>query len=64
MATISANTLFHFTPTADILISILKYEFYPRFCLENFIVGTKPIEVAFPMVCFCDIPPGYPAKQI
>ena len=32
---ISAATLFHFTNSADNLISILTHEFEPRFCLED-----------------------------
>lgn len=53
---ISSNTLFHFTPKAEYLIDILKNEFQPRFCLEKINVGNKTTDIAFPMVCFCDIP--------
>lgn len=56
---ISANTLFHYTRKMDYLISILSNEFYPRYCLEespNIIFGIPRIEMAIPMVCFCDIP--------
>ena len=59
---LSANALFHFTNSFDNLINILTEEFRPRFCLENLSVlwGTrrsKPaLELAIPMVCFCDLP--------
>lgn len=58
---ISADTLFHFTGTAENLISILTNEFEPRFCLENInasgtIVDDENSAHAIPMVCFCDIP--------
>lgn len=56
MSTLSANTLFHFTRNKDTLINILKTRFYPRLCLEEIIIGTKSAKIAFPMVCFCDIP--------
>ncbi|WP_418425340.1 abortive infection system antitoxin AbiGi family protein [Alistipes sp.] len=56
MSTLSANTLFHFTRSKDTLINILKTRFYPRLCLEEIIIGTKSAKIAFPMVCFCDIP--------
>ena len=55
MGTLSANTLFHFTKTKENLISILQNGFYPRYSLENIIFPGNP-RVAFPMVCFCDIP--------
>lgn len=63
-ATISANTLFHFTSNLENLIGILTNNFYPRYCLENHTVfWTKDMakrlrysEIAIPMVCFCDIP--------
>jgi hypothetical protein len=59
---LSANSLFHFTNSFDNLLSILKEEFRPRFCLEDFslmFVGmsTDPKqEWGVPMVCFCDLP--------
>lgn len=63
-ATISANTLFHFTSDLDSLIGILTNNFYPRYCLEDHAVFyTKDMakrlrysNIAIPMVCFCDIP--------
>jgi hypothetical protein len=63
--TLSANTLFHFTNSSDNLLGILKNEFYPRYCLENFALvlptiegydGKELIEIAIPIVSFCDIP--------
>lgn len=60
---ISANTLFHFTKSVENLESILKNNFYPRLCYENFmgtILNAPPdiieLEKAIPMVCFCDLP--------
>lgn len=32
---LSANTLFHFTPSLDNLINILTDEFRPHYCLED-----------------------------
>lgn len=56
--TISANTLFHFTPTKDNLISILTRKFYVRYSLEIFdtILDIDNPELVTPMTCFCDIP--------
>lgn len=55
MGALSANTLFHFTKTKENLISILQNGFYPRYCLEDPFFSTDAA-LAFPMVCFCDIP--------
>lgn len=61
LATVSANTLFHFTSNIDYLIGILTNNFYPRLCLEDhsaFFPAQKKYlaELAMPMICFCDIP--------
>ena len=62
MSPISSNTLLHFTDTRQNLVSILRDEFRPHYSLEDFsILRNKPpgapgLTVAFPMVCFCDIP--------
>ncbi len=60
MSSISSDSLFHFTPSADNLIGILTKEFLPRFCCEEITLEgeetTSFIKHAFPMVCFCDIP--------
>ncbi len=54
---ISTNTLFHFTKDVDTLKSILSFNFYPRLCLENLSdIHGDEMYLAFPMVCFCDIP--------
>jgi hypothetical protein len=55
---LSANTLFHFTPSLDNLINILTHEFHPNFCLENLnVLAELPVpEMAIPMLSFCDIP--------
>jgi len=53
-----SHTLFHFTKSRETLQLILKNGFWPRYCLED--VGWLGIPdadfVAYPMVCFCDIP--------
>ncbi|MEK0446855.1 MAG: hypothetical protein RLZZ399_2176 [Verrucomicrobiota bacterium] len=55
-----AGSLFHFTKNLDALKSILKDGFWPRYCLED--IRWQNFDqfeyVAFPMVCFCDIPIG------
>ncbi len=63
MSIISSNTLFHFTNSADKIISILKNGFAPRFCLEELgyelffdMKHGKQDETAVPMTCFCDLP--------
>lgn len=58
---VSARSLFHFTKSAEYLVAILRNEFLPRFCLEDQTtlevpLGFPRLEVAVPMVCFCDIP--------
>jgi Putative abortive phage resistance protein AbiGi, antitoxin len=62
--TVSSNVLFHFTKSMDVLKSILKQGFAPRYCPEYSLdpldrtaaaQGRPPIRVA-PMVCFCDLP--------
>jgi hypothetical protein len=55
---ISANTLFHFTPTRENLLSILTHKFYVRYSLEIFdtILEEEGSELVIPMTCFCDIP--------
>lgn len=60
--TLSSNSLFHFASKREYLISILENNFAPRSYLEDLtMLGiTKEdqtrLEVAIPMVCFCDIP--------
>ncbi len=53
-----ASSLFHFTRSIDVLQSILKDGFWPRYCLEDVQwQGRANYEfIAFPMSCFCDIP--------
>ena len=70
--TLSANTLFHFTNSSGNLENILKKEFYPRYCLEDFSIvipkirglPLKPKERAIPMVSFCDIPLSQIRKHV
>ncbi|SAM35121.1 abortive infection system antitoxin AbiGi family protein [Pseudomonas sp. 1 R 17] len=51
-------SLFHFTKNMEVLKAVLKDGFWPRYCLEDVQwQGRKENDyVAFPMVCFCDIP--------
>ncbi len=60
--TISPNCLFHFTNSAENLLNILENEFSPRYCLEDLSLlnysskRSDILEIAVPMICFCDIP--------
>jgi Putative abortive phage resistance protein AbiGi, antitoxin len=63
MSRISSDTLFHFTPTLENLVSILVNEFRPRLCVEDFGYVAQYLddeevepECGIPMVSFCDIP--------
>lgn len=50
-----SDSLFHFTRSLDSLKGILQTGFLPRYSLED----ATPLNVdyvAYPMVCFCDIP--------
>lgn len=58
----SANTLFHFMPKFEFLLNnIKKMKLFPRYVREdvdylNLKIGNRCIsQVAFPMLCFCDI---------
>lgn len=53
-----SRTLFHFTKSLDILKLILAGGFWPRYCSEDvrWHGQADAQTVAFPMVCFCDIP--------
>lgn len=56
--TTSSETFFHFTDSIEKLIGILENSFEPRYCLEppDYLTKDLKTEMAFPMVCFCDIP--------
>lgn len=57
---ISSNALFHFTLSMEDIAGILENGFSARFCLENysnlFDASNDGFTMAFPMVCFCDLP--------
>lgn len=57
---ISTNVLFHFTKSLENLISIMRNDFEPRYCLEDysnlFRQSGMEFKIAFPMTCFCDLP--------
>jgi hypothetical protein len=54
---VSANTLFHFTKSIENIQSILSNNFSPRYCLERVeFIDKQTLDLAIPMVCFCDIP--------
>lgn len=53
-----SQSLFHFTKSLDTLKKILANGFWPRYCLEDNSWLNVPSHkfLAYPMVCFCDIP--------
>ena len=51
---LSPSTLFHFTSKPG-LNGILKDNFKIKYCLEEIDNDEKPVEIAIPMVSFCDI---------
>ncbi|WP_157600333.1 abortive infection system antitoxin AbiGi family protein [Shewanella baltica] len=52
-----SHTLFHFTSSLDNIFKILSSGLWPRYCAEDFRWYNEAIDyVAYPMVCFCDIP--------
>lgn len=53
-----SHNLFHFTKSLETLKLVLKNGFWPRYCAEDVTwLGFPSHEfVAYPMVCFCDIP--------
>lgn len=55
---LSSDTFFHFTSSLENLKGILNHTFKPRYCLEstNYLNRELEEEMAYPMVCFCDIP--------
>ncbi len=65
---LSSNTFFHFTDSIENLTGILSNTFEPRYCLEKteYLSSKvlKNIEMAYPMVCFCDIPLSKIKKHI
>lgn len=52
------HRLFHYTRKLEHLEDMIRNGLWPRYCEEDFewLLG-KPVTLAFPMVCFCDIPP-------
>lgn len=56
MAKPKSDNLFHFTKNLDYLKNILLNGLFPRFCLEDVEWFDLPEHIAYPMVCFCDIP--------
>lgn len=49
------KSLFHFTEERDVLFSILKNGFWPRFCFEDIRWASDVDFYGSAMVCFCDI---------
>lgn len=68
MSNISSNSIFHFTPKKEYLISILQQTFVPRYCYEEIKLSDEleraGFESAIPMVCFCDISLSQMANHI
>jgi hypothetical protein len=56
----SSDYFFHFTNKIDHLISIMNDNFMPFYCMESIdyldLPSSNNIGIAFPMVCFCDLP--------
>lgn len=52
------STLFHYTKTANTLLSILKEGFRFSYCLEDYYLlrNGKICKIGVPMISFCDIP--------
>lgn len=68
MSTVSSSSLFHFTKSLDIVISILEYGFFPRCAIEDYSfilteLDKEEAKIAIPMVCFCDLPEGLQADH-
>ncbi|HDY7832550.1 TPA: abortive infection system antitoxin AbiGi family protein [Vibrio vulnificus] len=53
-----SHTLFHFTNNKETLKLIFNHGYWPRYCLEDirWVNQVNAPYMAFPMVCFCDIP--------
>ncbi|MVM36486.1 hypothetical protein GO730_00495 [Spirosoma sp. HMF3257] len=65
MTTISANSLFHFTPLKDNLLGILETGFRPAYSPEfGKSTNGKVNECEIAMVCFCDLPISNLRKHI
>ncbi|MBN1176614.1 MAG: hypothetical protein JXA51_02930 [Dehalococcoidales bacterium] len=59
MSPLSTNSLFHFTPSLQNLLGILENTFIPSYCYEDVSLldpEEDSVNLAVPMVCFCDIP--------
>lgn len=61
---LSSNTLFHFTGNLENIIGILENNFKPSYGIETIYLGGAPFKLAYPMVCFCDIPLSQIRKHI
>ncbi len=60
-----SSTLFHFTKHESSFFSILKNGFWAKYCLEDIQWQNGGVDfVAFPMVCFCDIPLGRISEHV
>lgn len=61
-----SHTLFHFTKSKDTLKLIFKNGYWPRYCLEDtrWVAQADAHFLAFPMVCFCDIPLGRISEHV
>lgn len=54
---ISSNSVIHFTNKFDNLKGIiLNSGLRVKYCLESLLLDNYNLEMASPMVCFCDIP--------
>lgn len=54
---VKSNVLTHFTHQIEHIENILKHNFIPQLCLEDYrFLLKKDFKMYIPMVCFCDIP--------
>lgn len=52
---ISSNSIIHFTNSKEALKSILEDNFKVHYCIEKIVLGAIKVDMAVPMVSFCDI---------
>ncbi|MEY4877024.1 MAG: hypothetical protein RL708_2173, partial [Bacteroidota bacterium] len=53
---ISSNSLFHFSKSLEVLLSILNDKFYGSYCKETFFFNSEKSVLGIPKISFCDIP--------
>lgn len=61
---ISANSVFHFTGSLDVLKSILENGFWPHYCREYGWGNRTRFDFAVPVTCFTDLPLSQIASHV